>query len=449
MKNNKQTEKLSRPAKKALQILTDKNLCNHCLGRQYGLLLSGTDNKTRGQILRNYLLMHGDLTLMEDENPTILEKTSLNSNLSKKTLERRGLNHKPKKQKCWLCNNLFDDLDTTVDQILEKTSDIEFNTFLVGTKLTPELIQKEETIWAEYGADYAESLKSEINREIGKKFEQKVDAEVEFKTPDIVAIIHLKDNTIEINNNPIFIYGRYRKHVRGIPQTEWYCPVCRGEGCMRCDGEGSLYEKSIEKTIAKPILKQTKGTEAIFHGAGREDVDVKMLGNGRPFVMEIKNPKKREINHKEIMETINQKHGDKIEVKKIQPTNRNKIKEIKEARAPKSYRAKINAKPKGNKITKQQLKKALKQLEGQTIEQETPRRISRRPEKTRKRKILETELLEQTNEHYIIKIKTEAGAYVKEIISGDKGKTTPSLAELLKKDIKCLELDVINVHYKN
>ena len=28
-----------------------------------------------------------------------------------------------------------------------------------------------------------------------------------------------------------------------------------------------------------------------FHGAGREDVDVRMLGAGRPFVMEVINPK--------------------------------------------------------------------------------------------------------------------------------------------------------------
>ncbi|WGI16763.1 tRNA pseudouridine(54/55) synthase Pus10 [Methanonatronarchaeum sp. AMET-Sl] len=446
MENDKKND-LSRPARKALDILIDKQLCNHCLGRQYGLLLSGLDNKTRGKILRNYLMMHGDLKLMENDNPEILTLTGKNTEIGEKSLKRRGIDPKPDKHDCWLCSGLFKNLDRYADEIKEKTSDIEFNTFLVGTKLTPKLIQKEETIWTEYGADYAESLKSEINREVGKRFEKQVDAVVEFETPDLVAIINLKDSSIEINNNPIFFYGRYRKHVRGIPQTEWYCPVCRGEGCMRCDGEGRLYEESIEKTISKPLLRETEGKTAVFHGAGREDVDVKMLGNGRPFVIEIKEPKNREIDHQEIMEEINNKHGDKIEVKKLQPTNRNKIEEIKEARAPKTYRAKINAKPNENQITQEQLMKALKQLEGKTIEQETPRRISRRPEKTRKRKILETDILDKTNEHYIIKIKTEAGAYVKEIISGDNGKTKPSLAELLNKDIKCLELDVLNVHY--
>ena len=29
-----------------------------------------------------------------------------------------------------------------------------------------------------------------------------------------------------------------------------------------------------------------------FHTGGREDIDVRMLGNGRPFVLEILDPKK-------------------------------------------------------------------------------------------------------------------------------------------------------------
>ncbi|RZN63476.1 MAG: tRNA pseudouridine(54/55) synthase Pus10 [Methanonatronarchaeia archaeon] len=438
---------IGNPGDRALEILEDKYLCDHCLGRQHGLLLSGTDNKNRGQAIRNYLMMYGDIKLLEENDPTTLKLVGRNTELGKKSLERRGVEIEKQDRECWLCGDIFSQLDKYVQHIVRETQDIEFNTFLVGTKLTSRLIQKEEEIWAEYGAEYSESLKSEFNREIGKRFEEKTDAEVEFENPEVVAIINLESDEVEIKNNPIFFYGRYIKHARGIPQTEWHCPACRGEGCMRCEGEGTLHQTSIEEIIGKPILRDTEGKEAVFHGAGREDLDVKMLGDGRPFVIEIKEPKKRKINKDEVIEEINSEYNDKIEINGLKPVDRDKIKEIKEARAPKTYRAKIKRKPDNNEISREEIKKALKKLEGKTIKQKTPRRISRRPEKTRKRKVHKTELLDTTDEHHIIKIKTEAGAYVKELISGDKGNTKPSLAELLKKDIKCIELDVLEVHY--
>ena len=33
-------------------------------------------------------------------------------------------------------------------------------------------------------------------------------------------------------------------------------------------------------------------TVAYLHAAGREDIDVRMLGDGRPFIIEFENPKK-------------------------------------------------------------------------------------------------------------------------------------------------------------
>ena len=44
------------------------------------------------------------------------------------------------------------------------------------------------------------------------------------------------------------------------------------------------------------------------------------------------------------------------------------------------------------------------------------------------------------------KIKTEAGTYIKELISGDNGRTKPSFAEILENPCICKELDVIAIH---
>ena len=48
--------------------------------------------------------------------------------------------------------------------------------------------------------------------------------------------------------------------------------------------------------MSKPIVELTKSTDYLFHSSGREDVDVRMLGNSRPFLLEIKNSKIEKLN---------------------------------------------------------------------------------------------------------------------------------------------------------
>jgi tRNA pseudouridine synthase 10 len=50
---------------------------------------------------------------------------------------------------------------------------------------------------------------------------------------------------------------------------------------------------SVEEHIAQDIKQEVFGTDkVILHAAGREDIDVRMLGKGRPFILEMVNPKK-------------------------------------------------------------------------------------------------------------------------------------------------------------
>ncbi|HIP57312.1 MAG TPA: tRNA pseudouridine(54/55) synthase Pus10, partial [Ignisphaera aggregans] len=42
-------------------------------------------------------------------------------------------------------------------------------------------------------------------------------------------------------------------------------------------------------------------------------------------------------------------------------------------------------------------------------------------------------------------IKCEGGLYVKELVSGDQGRTTPSFSEVLGTEALCVELDVVYV----
>ena len=106
-----------------------------------------------------------------------------------------------------------------------------------------------------------------------------------FQNPDITIIFHLNWDSfnVEVLIKSIFIYGRYNKFIKGIPQTHWFCNKCRGEGCSECDYTGKQYKTSIEELISSEFINQAKASGSKFHGAGREDMDVRMLGNGRPF----------------------------------------------------------------------------------------------------------------------------------------------------------------------
>ena len=93
----------------------------------------------------------------------------------------------------------------------------------------------------------------------------------------------------------VFVEGRYRKLSRDLPQTVFFCPECKGhprrrKGCARCEGFGKLTRDSVQELIGWVLGAAFKTRKNKFHGAGREDVNVRMLGAGRPFVMEFLNP---------------------------------------------------------------------------------------------------------------------------------------------------------------
>jgi len=48
----------------------------------------------------------------------------------------------------------------------------------------------------------------------------------------------------------------------------------------------------VQDEIAKNLLDIFGSKQVYLHAAGREDIDVRMLGRGRPFILELINPKK-------------------------------------------------------------------------------------------------------------------------------------------------------------
>lgn len=63
----------------------------------------------------------------------------------------------------------------------------------------------------------------------------------------------------------------------------------------------------------------------------------------------------------------------------------------------------------------------------------------------RKRQVIDIGVLGVENGLYRLEVLGEGGLYIKELVSGDGGRTTPSLAEILAVPAKVVELDVVQV----
>jgi len=394
-------------ASKIMEISKWK-LCDHCLGRCFSKTVEGAGNKNRGEIVR-------ELLNIDDKNDS-----------------------------CYICDNIFDIIENGImENIINKIieEDIEFSTFLVGSRISPEILKKEEDMHQKIGLD-VENIKKEINREIGKGILNKTGKMVDFDNPNIVIMVDFIKNNIDIHINPIFIEGRYRKLIRGIPQTRWPCRKCKGKGCPKCDFSGQMYAQSVESFVSSPAVLEANGKDSKFHGAGREDIDVRMLGNGRPFVLEIKEPHIRNLDLKLIQEKINNYSNGKVEVRDLKFVGRERKSEIKSSSTDtyKVYKALVEV----ERDIKENELDLLQSLN--VIKQRTPIRVShRRADKIRIREVkkIDTRWIDSRNFEMIIEC--SGGLYIKELISGDNGRSKPSVSELLKTPALCSILDVLKV----
>jgi tRNA pseudouridine synthase 10 len=421
------------------KILHEGPICDHCLGRQFAKLSTGLSNKERGQALKLALVLEGDRIYKNEKDDSLLKELALCSVFARKTLGKVG-----EDEQCWVCLDQFKKLDRWADEAVKALDGLEYSTFLVGTKVSGLLSENEEILWAETGTVYAEQLKTELNREVGKRIDEKVQKDVDFENPDITITLDLSKNKLELQVRSVYILGRYLKLVRGIPQTRWPCRKCKGKGCESCNFTGKQYQESVDELIKGPVVEAFQATDTAFHGSGREDIDALMLGSGRPFVVEAKSPKKRSTDLDELMRSINEKAAGKVEVRELSFVGKDLIETLKSSKADKTYKLKVIFK---EPVSEEKLKSCLEALSDTEISQQTPRRVvHRRADLVRKRYVHSIGLDELTESgHAYITVNCEGGLYVKELISGDEGRTNPSLCGLLGIPALVEDLDVVNV----
>jgi len=184
--------------------------------------------------------------------------------------------------------------------------------------------------------------------------------------------------------------------------------------------------------------------KASFHASGREDIDARMLGSGRPFVIEITRPKKRFLDLDRLEEEVNLSGKSKVEVANLKSADKDVVRRLKRGESTqKEYRVLIEFQ---HNVKVKDLDSLKEKLTNATIKQETPLRVlHRRADMTREKYIYEVTVKKLSPKKAEMKIRCQGGLYVKELVTGDEGRTIPSVSEILSNKAKPLKLDVLNV----
>ncbi|MFX1442296.1 MAG: tRNA pseudouridine(54/55) synthase Pus10 [Promethearchaeota archaeon] len=445
---------------KVLEIYHRYFICSYCLGRMFALLGTDTTNFERGSSLLLSLTLENHRILLTDKNNEHIAHQNLkilaeNANFSpaQKVLEKEGFEYNETKttKKCYLCHDIFLNLQKYVDTAINLTKNYEYNTFLCGTRLNSKIINYEDKFKAEFNLLESESFKNHFNREIGKLLSSVLNKPPEFEYPDILFIFSLDYAEFEVQLlvRSLFISGKYNKLIRGIPQTKWPCRKCQGKGCDNCNYSGTQYDTSVEQLINPLFIEMSKATGSKFHGAGREDIDVRMLGNGRPFILELKEPKKRDLDLDYITEQVNKKQYGKVKISDLRYSNKKEVISLKKKAecTKKVYLALVEAEESIDKKSFENKLKSLRNLiENNKIYQRTPFRVShRRADLIREKFVYKIESEYLSPNLFKFTVKTQGGTYIKELISGDEGRTTPSFSEVFGSKLICKELDVIDI----
>ena len=406
------------PAPSGIEHAIRIGTCNHCLGRVAGVRIAGDPLPLVGERVRKQALERDS-----DLKPDV------------------GIDC------CPFCEDLFLEIDLIAGRIVTAVAGVEFSKVQLGIHFSKDHVASEEVLRSTLAGTGSRPLKATLSDAVQSAVAERLPGIVWVKErPEVMLLFDTLTLGVNADIRALFLYGRYRKLERGIPQTRWPCRACRGRdgGCESCNGTGQQYPYSIQSLVCEPMVESSGAISDSFHGMGREDIDVRCLGEGRPFVAELKSPLRRTLDLEKLMNSINKAAENQIEIHGLRLSNRAEVSRIKETKAEKSYTIRFTS---DHGLTDEEVTTRIQSLSGQVLEQQTPQRVAhRRADKVRNRKVVSIENILITDDGIQFDVRCESGTYVKELIHSDEGRTNPSVAALLETDCEVILLDVKDIH---
>lgn len=268
--------------------------------------------------------------------------------------------------------------------------------------------------------------------------------------------------------DPVMVAGRYVKLSRRLPQSPWIF-----------DGVRKL-ESSVEELISARLLTAFGADSSGFLASGREDVDVRMLGTGRPFVVELRNCRnmvRDVIGRTAALEAeVNAACGAGLAVRQLSLISKESVGGIKqgETEKAKQYRMVVWCEQGVSKGDEHELA-PVNAARDVLVQQLTPIRVLHRralidrprvfhwfraarldralspeaiaedPSLEDYRRFLQGDDAPPADQLFLLTLRCQAGSYVKEFVHGDLGRTRPNLATIIGQQCDILALDVLEI----
>jgi tRNA pseudouridine synthase 10 len=369
---------------KANTIIKKYDLCDHCLGRLFSKQLHLSSNKLLGKKLKQ------------------------NSNST---------------QKCYVCKNIFENLNHFLKLMLDTSLNYSFTSFSVGAMIKPSIVDRDDFIRSQYKLKGIDSIKTDITKELGRLYSRKTKKIIDHQDSEITFTVNLKDESCQLRSKSITFSGRYIKTQRGLSQKQESCDNCLGKGCRICDFHGIAEFDSVEGIISKILFKKIGGTTAKFTWIGGEDKSSLVLGTGRPFFVKLQNPFKRNAKFPHVITDI-------IKIKNLKLIYESPKKSLK-------FNSSISVKISTDSEIDLKNLKNLKELS--TIPVVVYDKSGKRSEK----KIFEINYKKNSNNLFTLIVKAEGGLPIKRFVTGDE--ITPGISKILNLSCVCEEFDFLDI----
>jgi len=341
--------------------------------------------------------------------------------LGKKYLKKLG---KSDHKTCYICKNIFDSLELVLSNIFEKSSHFDFKTFHLGITLKPSFLERDDYLKSKFKIKGIENVKFTIAKELAKKISRRTKSKRITDDPDLFIQANFKDESCLLRAKPIFVYGRYNKKIRKLPQKQGLCRSCNGVGCHNCDFKGIENLQSIEGKISNLLIKKFDCNQVKINWIGGEDQSSLVLGKGRPFFAKILNPKRRN----RILRKTSDLEGVYLsELQKLSIQPKGSI----------QFKSKVSITIDTKKpISSTQLKK-LKILENAEIQDFS------RDKRSIKKRIYKVGYKKLGKTSFILDLFADGGISIKSLIQPSD--MAPNVSELLENQCECKKFDFKNI----
>jgi tRNA pseudouridine synthase 10 len=168
----------------------------------------------------------------------------------------------------------------------------QFRTFAVGVTVPEGVQEREDELRSELKLKGKETIKTQAARLVTAQVSHTLRKRVDRQRPDLTLLANFCVGDVSVTSKPVFYYGRYTKPA-GISQRRSFCEQCRGAGCKKCRNTGLERKPSVEEALRAKLADFSGSKKMTFTWLGSEDRESRVYPPGRPFVVEVKNPRKR------------------------------------------------------------------------------------------------------------------------------------------------------------